>query len=85
MASVLCSAVAAPHAHGRPLQARFAAFSNPTATAKPLCSLGLRPDPLHMLYPPHMTAAFVAALARFERQLPGFASRWAMKGAAVCT
>lgn len=73
---MLCSAVAAPHAHGRPLQARLAILSSPAATANPLCSLGLRPDPLHTLYPPHMTAAFVAALARFERQLPGFASRW---------
>ncbi|KAI7842970.1 hypothetical protein COHA_003375 [Chlorella ohadii] len=36
--------------------------------------LGLRPDPLHTFYPPHMTAAFVAALARFDHQLPDFAS-----------
>ena len=38
-----------------------------------LCSLGTKPSPLHDFYPPHMTAAFVAALTRFERQLPGFA------------
>lgn len=36
--------------------------------------LGVTPAPLHDFYPPHMTAAFVAALARFDRQLPGFAS-----------
>lgn len=37
-------------------------------------SLGVTPAALHDFYPPHMTAAFYAALARFERQLPGFAS-----------
>lgn len=35
--------------------------------------LGVAPSPLHEFYPPHMTAAFAAALARFDRQLPGFA------------
>ena len=35
--------------------------------------LGITPSPLHDFYPPHMTAAFYAALARFDRQLPGFA------------
>lgn len=35
--------------------------------------LGVRAAPLHDFYPPRMQAAFLAALARFERQLPGFA------------
>ncbi|PRW58781.1 proton phosphate symporter [Chlorella sorokiniana] len=57
---------------------RVADFLAGQAPRQPLPSssyrLGLRPDPLHNFYPPHMTAAFVAALARFERQMPGFAS-----------
>ena len=36
------------------------------------CRLGVKATPLHDFYPPHMTAAFVAALQRFQRQLPGF-------------
>lgn len=36
--------------------------------------LGVRPAPLHAFYPPHMTAAFRAALQRFDRQMPGFAT-----------
>jgi uncharacterized FAD-dependent dehydrogenase len=35
--------------------------------------LGVRPASLHDFYPPHWTAAFAAALQRFDRQLPGFA------------
>jgi hypothetical protein len=35
--------------------------------------LGVKATSLHDFYPPHMTAAFVAALQRFNRQMPGFA------------
>lgn len=44
--------------------------------------LGVKPVPLHDFYPPHMTAAFVAALERFDRQIPGFASDQALLHAA---
>ena len=46
----------------------------PTAS---VCRLGVKAAPLHDFYPPHMTAAFVAALNRFDRNLPGFV-RWAV-------
>ena len=62
--------LAALPSHPRPL---LIPTPYPTACA---CRLGVKASPLHDFYPPHMTAAFVAALARFDRQLPGFA-RWA--------
>ena len=44
----------------------------PTPPSHSYRRLGVKAAPLHDFYPPHMTAAFVAALGRFERQLPGF-------------
>lgn len=40
--------------------------------------LGVRPAPLHELYPPAVTAAIRESLARFDRQLPGFAGPQAL-------
>jgi hypothetical protein len=36
--------------------------------------LGVRPAPLHDLYPGPLSAALAAALTEFDRRLPGFAS-----------
>lgn len=44
--------------------------------------LGVRSAALHDLYPPHITAAFGEALARFERQMPGFCGEEALLHAA---
>ena len=40
--------------------------------------LGVTPAPLHELYPPAVTAAIRESLARFDKQLPGFAGSQAL-------
>lgn len=59
----------------------FLAGQAPSAPLPPSSyRLGVTPAPLHSFYPPHMTAAFMAALQCFDAKLPGFA-RW---GARSC-